>query len=287
MVKDEPIKDMLGNVNSSLIASVLKRTYGGDASTIPTVEYLAPQPSATEAPAGVKVSVTDKEIVYQFGKSLPTNASWLTSLAGSELNWLQALIGSSSIVQGSSYITNPIRRLLFPRPHEKVVVGLSNGQPKSIVAYGGARSYGLHDSEFKATEIVYNSSTNLIDVTIFEECHQVSVPLTLQFEYKPSMGSAPIHEIVAGRNNRIKAFYWKLWYGDDQTLPDLDVHDTFTGPEVTLNANDIEKFCSIVGNNDESFKSVRTDKISAPMDFAIVAGWQVCLTYLHFDFSMI
>jgi len=88
MVKDEPIKDMLGNVNSSLIASVLKCTYGGDASTIPTVEYLAPQPSASEAPAGVKVSVTDKEIVYQFGKSLPSNASWLASLAGSELNWL-------------------------------------------------------------------------------------------------------------------------------------------------------------------------------------------------------
>ncbi|KAE9399788.1 fatty acid synthase [Gymnopus androsaceus JB14] len=228
-VADEPIKDMLGNVNSSLIASVLKRTYGGDASTIPPLNIFAPQPSASEAPAGVKVSVTDKEIVYQFGKSLPTNASWLASLAGSELNWLQALVGSPSIV----------------------VVGLSNGQPKSIIAYGGARSYGLHDTGFKATEIVYNSSTNLID-----------------FEYKPSMGSAPIHEIVAGRNNRIKAFYWKLWYGDDQDLPDLDV---------TLNANDIEKFCSIVGNNDESFKSVRTDKISAPMDFAIVAGWQAII----------
>ncbi|KAE9382644.1 hypothetical protein BT96DRAFT_952022, partial [Gymnopus androsaceus JB14] len=69
-------------------------------------------------------------------------------------------------------------------------------------------------------------------------------------------------------------------------LPDLDVHDTFTGPEVTLNANDIEKFCSIVGNNDESFKSVRTDKISAPMDFAIVAGWQAIIKSI-FPFAIV
>lgn len=48
---------------------------------------------------------------------------------------------------------------------------------------------------------------------------------------------------------------------DDRSLPDLDVHDVFTGPEVTLDGEDIEKFRSIVGNNDESFKSVRTDKI--------------------------
>lgn len=277
IVKDEPIKNLLGKINSSLISSVLERTYGGDASAVPTAEYLAPQPSAAEVPVGVSVSASNKDIVYQFSKSLPTAADWLASLAGSELNWLRALVGSTSIVQGSSYISNPIRRLFAPRPFEKVVVGLSNGQPTSIVAYGGARSYGVHDPDFKAAEVTYHSSTNLIDVTIFEERRQVSVPLTLQFEYKPSMGSAPIHEIVDGRNSRIKAFYWKLWYGDDQSLPDLDVHDVFTGPEVTLDGEDIEKFCSIVGNNDESFKSVRTDKIGAPMDFAIVAGWQVCI----------
>ncbi|KAJ3783459.1 fatty acid synthase [Lentinula aff. detonsa] len=277
LIKDEPIKDLLGNINSSLIQKVLQQNYGGDASTIPSIDFLAPQPRAARVPGGVKVSTTDKEIIYQLGKSLPTNPAWLSCLAGSQLNWLGALIRSTSVVQGSSYISNPIRRLFYPRPHEKVVISLSNGQPTSITAYGGARSSGLHDPSFKAAEVVYNSSTNLIDVTVTEERRKVSVPLTLQFEYKFSMGSAPIHEVVDGRNARIKAFYWKLWYGDDQSLPELDIHDTFTGPEVTLNADDIEKFCAIVGNNDESFKSVRTGNVSAPMDFAIVAGWQAII----------
>lgn len=35
IIKDEPTKDMLGNVNLSFIVSVLMRSYGGDASTVP------------------------------------------------------------------------------------------------------------------------------------------------------------------------------------------------------------------------------------------------------------
>lgn len=86
------------------------------------------------------------------------------------------------------------------------------------------------------------------------------------------MGSAP-HETVDWQNNRIKAIYWKLCYGDDQSLPDLNVHDFFTAPEVTLDAKDI---AIIVGNNDESLKSIRTDKIGEPMDLA-VAGRHVSI----------
>jgi fatty acid synthase subunit alpha, fungi type len=68
-------------------------------------------------------------------------------------------------------------------------------------------------------EILYTSSSRLIDITMFEERLDVSVPLSLHFEYKLSMGSMPIHEIAEGRNERIKQFYWKLWYGDNEVLP--------------------------------------------------------------------
>jgi hypothetical protein len=39
-IKDEPIKDLLGNINSSLVNNLLQRVYGGDASKIPTIDYL-------------------------------------------------------------------------------------------------------------------------------------------------------------------------------------------------------------------------------------------------------
>lgn len=155
--------------------------------------------------------------------------------------------------------------------------------PRLCIVAHELESYGIRT--FPAEEMAFSIlgliHLLLFSITIFEERRQVSAPLTLQFEYKPSTGSTPIHETIEGRNNRIKAFYWKLWYGDSQSLPNLDVHNVFTGPEVTLGATlgaeDMEMFCSIAANNDESFKSVGTDKIGAPMDFAIVAGWQVCV----------
>lgn len=148
---------------------------------------------------------------------------------------------SPTIVQGTSYVDNPIHRLLFPRRGQKAIVS-----PTSITVYGAARSYGPHKNGFKAVEIIYTPTSGLIDVTIFEERREVSVPLSLHFQYKPSMGSTPIYEIAEGRNNRIKQLYWKLWYGDNAVLPDIDIREKFTCPEITIEANDVETFCALL-----------------------------------------
>jgi fatty acid synthase subunit alpha, fungi type len=196
----------------------------------------------------------------------------LEKLAGPDLTWLRALLTSVTIVQGTSYINNPIRRLLTPHRGQKVVVS-----PTSVNVYGAARSYGPHIDRFKAVEISYTSSSSLIDITIFEERRGVSVPPSLHFEYKPSTGSTPIHEIAECRNERIKQCYWKLWYGGDEVLPKIDIREKFTSPEITIEAGTVETFCAVVRNQSESFKIVRNSQMKAPMDFAIVTGWQVSL----------
>lgn len=284
-VKDEPIKDMLGNINSTLIQRLLERSYAGDASQIPIVDYLGARPTSSVAPFEVKCTQEANTVVYEFGDKLPAVASWLETLAGPSLNWLRALVASNTIVQGTSYIDNPLRRLLIPRSGQKVVVKYNGASPSSIVIYGAARSFGVHDPSFKAVEIQYNEDTKLIELTMFEERRNVSVPLSLQFRYLPSMGFAPIHEIANGRTTRIKEFYWKLWYGDDASLPDLDIHDTFTGPETVIDASEVEQFCAVVGNQGESFKTTRNDEVHAPMDFAIVTGWQVSSSMIGSSFT--
>ena len=42
-MKDEPVKDLLGNINKALIQRLLERKYGGDKSMVPTIDYLAAQ----------------------------------------------------------------------------------------------------------------------------------------------------------------------------------------------------------------------------------------------------
>lgn len=276
-VKDEPIKELLGNIKSSIIQRLLERRYSGDASKIPVVDYLSSVPSSAPLPVGVTRSEGKNEVVYEISTKLPERFAWLEYLAGRQLSWLRALVASKTIVQGTSYIDNPLRRLLIPRAGQKIVVSYLNSIPSSVAIFGAARSYGGHNKDFKAVEIKFDATSQLIDVVIFEERRGVSVPLSLQFQYKPSMGFAPIHEIASGRNTRIKQFYWRLWYGDDASLPEIDVHETFVGPEVTIEASAVEQFCAVVGNQGESFKQIRTDTVSAPMDFAIVTGWHVQL----------
>ncbi|KAF7326259.1 Fatty acid synthase [Mycena kentingensis (nom. inval.)] len=51
----------------------------------------------------------------------------------------------------------------------------------------------------------------------------------------------------------------------------------FHGLEVTIESDAVEQFCAIVGNQGESFQTVRNEQVAAPMDFAIVTGWQAIM----------
>ena len=276
MVKDKPVKDLLGNINKALIQRLLERKYGGDKAVIPTIDYLAVQrKTVPKALPGVTRTEVENLVTFKFGSKLPESESWFQTLAGSELNWLFALISSPTVVQDTSYVDNALRRILVPRAGQKVVVKYAGSLPLSVTVYGATRSYGEHIPTFKTLSIVFNPETKLIDLTLFEERQDVAVPLSLQFQYCPSQGFAPIHEIASGRNERIKQFYWKLWFGDDEVLPNIDIHENFVGPDATINSNDVERFCAVVGNQGESFKVARNDNVQAPMDFAIVTCWKV------------
>jgi fatty acid synthase subunit alpha, fungi type len=275
--KDESIKEMLDNVVSGLVAKVLDRFYGGDESKVPVFDYLGVKPFLVPSIPGVGVLQTGDEVKLTVPAAIPATEDWLKVLAGPELSWWHAFVTSKFIVQDTSYIANPLRRILAPRTGQKLIIRLLDGQPNHLSVYGAARSTGEHQPDFLAVDIEYDSSSRLINLTLFEERQGCAIPLYLQFKYQPSQPYAPIHEVTEGRNKRIKEFYWQLWFGDDEKLPELNVRDTFTGPEVTISASDVEAFCAVVGNQQEKFKTVRTDEVKAPMDFAIVTGWQAIM----------
>jgi fatty acid synthase subunit alpha len=77
-IKDEPIKDLLGNINSYLIRKLLEQCYAGGESRIPTVEYLSQKPVAPSSvvfPSGIQREVVDDEVTYRFGKDIPDVSS--------------------------------------------------------------------------------------------------------------------------------------------------------------------------------------------------------------------
>lgn len=274
-VVDEPIADMLGNIEGLLVQRILERYYGGDEAKVPRIDYIGAKPGSP------KVGLVDETVegsirILKIGSSVPSADDWLDILSGSSAGWLRAALTSVNVVRGKGYLSNPFRRVFTPRSGQTVKIQLaSDGVPQSVTVYGGARSSGAHPSDFKAVELSYEASSRRISLVMYEERRGVSVPLYFNFVYKPEQGYAPIHEVAEGRNKAIKDFYWRLWFGDNEQMPDLALDATFTGPETAVNAKDIQRFCDVVGNQGESFRSARSDKIMAPMDFAIVLGWQV------------
>jgi fatty acid synthase subunit alpha len=264
---------MFGNITKNLIKKLLDRYYDSDPSKVPTIDYLAP-PSTPPATL-VKSIKAKSSLTFHVPTPVPDTGLWLENLAGPHLSWLRALLASSTIVRGSSYVDNPIRRLLTPRTGQKVVIRLEGATPIGIEVFGSIRSHGPQKEDFKAIEIKYTPKTKAIDITVFEERRGVAVPLSMKFDYVPSLGSIPIHEIADGRNLRIKDFYWRLWFGDNETLPSIGVRETFHGSEIAITAEDVEAFCDVVGNQSEAFKTARNERVQAPMDFGIVTGWQV------------
>ncbi len=273
---NEPIKELLGNIDETLKAKLLETYYGGDVSKVPVVDYLGASTSTKSssvcAENGVKVSSDGEATEYKIGSVVPPLDAWLECLTASSDGWLKALLTSPTIVQGKGYIDNPLRRLFAPRAGQKVIV---DAETDSITLYGSGRSFGPHPENFEAVSAEFDADDSTISLTINEERGGVSVPLELEFLYRPDQGFAPIHEVVDGRTSRIKDFYWRLWFGDDLSMPKLDARQTFEGPETTVEAAEIERFCSVVRNEGEAFKSARNGKVQAPLDFAIVTGWQV------------
>ncbi|KAG8819883.1 3-oxoacyl-[acyl-carrier-protein] synthase [Serendipita sp. 401] len=59
------------------------------------------------------------------------------------------------------------------------------GDPTAITLYGSGRSFGPHPEDCKAFKAVFDSEASRITLTICEERHGISVPLTLQFTHRP------------------------------------------------------------------------------------------------------
>ena len=133
------------------------------------------------------------------------------TLAGSELNWLFALILSPTDVQDTSNVDNGLRRIFVPQAgRQKVIVNYAGSLPLSVTIYGAARSYGKDLNTFNPETKLINPTLSLFEVLECQEslfhCHSSS----------SSTCFALIHEIASGCNKRIKKFYWKLWFGDDE-----------------------------------------------------------------------
>eukprot|EP01117_Protostelium_nocturnum_P000846 TRINITY_DN1109_c0_g1_i4.p1 TRINITY_DN1109_c0_g1~~TRINITY_DN1109_c0_g1_i4.p1 ORF type:complete len:3931 (+),score=1672.78 TRINITY_DN1109_c0_g1_i4:607-12399(+) len=274
-----PIKEMLGEIEEGLISKLLAKSYGGDSSSVPQIDYLGGRtPSLPEnfvENFGIQVKKEGNSTIYSLPeekeKKLPTLNEWIDYIAGKE-GWLRALLTCDSIVQGSKINSNPFSSLLSPRHGSKVSIETRGDNVASLQLFGTFRNAEKNPENFgKILQLSFDSSNDRITVEMIERRRKEDLNLVLYFKYRPEMGYAPIHEEMEGRNQRIKLFYWNLWFGKVDKLPVLSTEETFKGEAVKIDEAELESFCGITG---ASLQRNAQGKLSVPMDFSIRLGWE-------------
>lgn len=273
---DEPIKEILDSIHDGHISMLLRDQYGGDASAIPAVEYFGRQrPGPEPELPGVGVERIGNKIVYRVGAKLPAAADWLSALAGESLNWLFALVTTDRVVQGINHVDNPVRKLL--QPVADTVVEVVRSDDAALVSLS---VFELVQGDHKQVVHICWNSGGQIQMDLVEHRSADGRPVALPFlyEYTPQDGFAPIVEVMHGRNERIKEFYWKLWFGHAVPVQlDIDVNSTISGDRVAISATDIAEFTHAIGNTCEAFIARPGKEMLAPMDLAIVIGWKAII----------
>jgi hypothetical protein len=212
--------------------------------------------------------VTNKEAVNKLGSTLPPTKDWLDTLSGAPVTWLRALLRSTNIVHNSGYQANSLKCLFAPRANQQVTITYAAGVPASVTVAGTARSLGVHKPAFEAVSVKFNAAARLMSPSLRTGLMCLCL--------LPSPSSIDLSKALL--------LFMRLWGSqqvDQRILLEAVVRylaSTFAihSLDLIIDAAAVERFCLVIGNQGES-KRARSAEVEAPMDLAIVTGWQVRL----------
>ncbi|KAF8857680.1 fatty acid synthase-like protein subunit beta [Acephala macrosclerotiorum] len=278
-IVDEPIKEILDGIHHAHIKALTEDIYDGQESSIPVTEYFGGELIESEEEAdveGLTISQDTHKTTYRLSSSpaatLPSLETWLSLLAGHKRSWRYALFTSEVFVQGQKFQTNPMKRIFSPVRGLFVEIQFPNEPSKTVIIV----KEQPRPNHYVQVIDVRCTGKNEIAVNMIKDTTAVGkpVPLPLLFTYHPEAGYAPIREVMKGRNDRIKEFYWRAWFGNETLNLDAPVTGTFNGGKAKITSEAINDFVHAVGNTGEAFVDRPGKEVFAPMDFAIVVGWK-------------
>lgn len=278
-IVDEPIKEILDGIHNAHIKGLTQDIYGGQESAIPVLEYFGGKLIEAEPEVeveGLTVSEDTDKTIYRLSSSptavLPSLESWLSLLAGPKRSWRHALFTSEIFVQGQKFQSNPMKRIFAPVRGLFVEIAYPNEPSKTVIT---VKEQPRPNHHVQVIDVKLTGKNEIL-VNMIKDTTAVGKPvaLPLKFTYHPETGYAPIREVMQDRNDRIKEFYWRAWFGNDAVDLDAPVTGVFYGGKAKITSEAINDFVHAVGNTGEAFVDRPGKEVFAPMDFAIVVGWK-------------
>ena len=295
-VANEPVASILDTINNGLINALeqeISSCGSSSASAAAFSDYIRSSHADTVSDFFVVTQEPDRK-VYQIPShisDLSLNAAhWFAALSGVETSWLRSILAPDVLVQeGGKVETNPLRRLLAPRPGLAVRIRYVDDSPTAL------RADDLVSGHF--LDLSHNSNSNSGDLLVLSR-HPVScktIPLRLKYGSQSSTGFAPAMRSLVGRNQSIKDFYKRTWVGKgaldfniNMSLDEL-LGSTFSGSKTAISAKTIRRFSRAVGNTTKLF-NVCAPTMEAPLDLAFILGWDSIVKPLFlnlFDVDML
>ena len=280
-IVDEPVKDILDGIHQGYISRLTQDVYGADA-TIPRLEYLGDMVTESEASLradGLLVADDGKKITYHLSISpvavLPSSDSWLALLGGRPGSWRHAFFTTKSVLQYRTLQANPMRRMFAPRNGLTVEIINPDDSERTIVSM---HEVSQSPRSNQSLEIKLGAKGE-IEVRMFalKTAERKAVALTIRYAYLPYLGCCPIREIMESRNDRVKAFYYRVWFGNTKLPTDSLATTQYDGGSMTILREALDRFARAVGITGEDYTSRPGRTIYAPMDFAIVVAWKVLI----------
>lgn len=264
---DEPVKQILDSIHDGHISKLIKDVYSNDESKIPVVEYFGgSDPVSVQYQSNKRGNTT----IYKVEDDDLSLSTWFNLLAGEKRSWRHAFISTERVIQGFNFVANPAKKVLSPVKGLVVEIENEDDPAKTVItAYDSIQGKVVPIVSIKAVD----STTIEMSLIEHRNVKGEAVSLPLLYKFNADDGFAPILEVTEDRNQRIKEFYWKLWFTEKFNL-DIDVHAPLKGDEMTITGQQIAEFTHAIGNRGEDFVSRPGRKTLAPMDFAIVIGWK-------------
>ncbi|KAL7749388.1 fatty acid synthase alpha subunit Lsd1 [Sorochytrium milnesiophthora] len=289
---DEPVAEILGNICAKHAQVFLKRYYNDKPELVPQAEFFGGSfpllPAVDQAqPLNVqRIALSATQTAYHFRKHpLPDTDAWLETLLDGNAGWLCALLRSASIVQGKQLGDNVFRKVLQPRRDQLVLVESDQTGPVRIKLFLNLAN--VETMETAMPDMTITRQHDAIELRVVHQLQGRTAALTLKYRYVPTQGYALIHEVMQGRNERIRDFYAALWFDETEKRELMRVRDqsdddaqvTFRGQH-TVQRSDVDRFCRVVQNHSELFVDKGQPTLEAPMDYAVVVGWKSMISGL-------
>ncbi|KAL9619279.1 MAG: hypothetical protein Q9160_006131 [Pyrenula sp. 1 TL-2023] len=277
---DEPVKDILDGISNDHITGLTKDVYGGDQGQIPVVEYfggkMLQEVDDESKVEGLTVSRDTQKVTYRISAAanatLPDAEVFMELLAGESYSWRHAMFTADVFIQGQRFQTNPMKRILAPTRGMIVEIWNPSEPSKTVLL---VKELSQNGKLVKTLDISLNTQKQIV-MNMYEErtAEGGVVPLPFIYQYHPETGYAPIREVMKGRNDRIKQFYYRIWFGEKNVPFETPTTNTFDGGKTKVTSQAVADFVHAVGNTGEAFVERPGKEVYAPMDFAIVAGWK-------------